>query len=82
MAASGITGDSIAAIAEHTGATEFHSSARTEFSSPAQFRKKGMAMGDIRNREYKRFVVREESVRALADALEQLVAERAAVQPG
>ena len=71
MAASGITGDSIAAVAEHTGASEFHSSARTEFDSPAQFRRKGMAMGDIRNREYKRFVVREESVRALADALER-----------
>ena len=39
--------------------------------------KKGMAMGDIRDREYRRFVVREESVRALADVLERLVAQRA-----
>jgi len=82
MAASGITADSIAAIAEHTGATEFHSSARTEFGSPAQFRKRGMAMGDIRDREYKRFVVREESVRALASSLKRLVAEGAAMQSG
>lgn len=82
MAASGINADSIAAIAEHTGAAEFHSSARTEFDSPVQFRKKGLAMGDIRDREYKRFVVREESVRALADALERLAGERIAVQPG
>jgi copper homeostasis protein len=81
MAASGITVDTIAAIAEHTGASEFHSSARTEFSSPAQFRKKGMAMGDIRDREYKRFVVREESVRALTSTLERFVADRIAVQP-
>ncbi len=81
-AASGVTADSIAVIAEHTGATEFHSSARTEFDSPAQFRKRGMAMGDIRDREYKQFVVREESVRALASSLERLVEERAAMQPG
>jgi copper homeostasis protein len=82
MAASGITADTIATIAKDTGATEFHASARTEFSSPAQFRKKGMAMGDIRDREYKRFVVREESVRALSTSLERLDAEPAAVQPG
>ena len=82
MAASGITADSIAAIAEHTGASEFHSSARTEFSSPAQFRKKRMAMGDVKNREYKRFIVREETVRAMADALERMVPERVAVHLG
>ncbi|MGD0892790.1 MAG: copper homeostasis protein CutC [Terracidiphilus sp.] len=82
MAASGVTADTIAAIAEATGASEFHSSARTEFNSPAVYRKKGMAMGDIRDREYKRFVVREESVRALSDALERLVAERAFAHRG
>ena len=71
VAASGITADTIAAVAENTGATEFHSSARTEFESPAQFRKRGMAMSEIRDREYKRFVVREESVRALASALQR-----------
>ena len=82
MAASGVTVDTIATIAERTSVTEFHSSARTEFNSPAQFRKKGMAMGDIRNREYKRFVVREESVRALATSLQRFVAERVAAHPG
>ena len=80
VAASGITADTIIAIAENTGATEFHSSARTEISSPARFRKRGMVMGDIRDREYKRFVVREESVRVLTGSLERLVAERATVQ--
>ena len=80
MAASGITPDTIGAVAEATGATEFHSSARTELSSPAQFRKRGMAMGDIRDREYKRFVVREESVRTLTDALERLAAEKSFIQ--
>jgi hypothetical protein len=41
-----------------------------------------MAMGDIQDREYKRFVVREESVRALTNSLGRLVAVQVAVQPG
>jgi hypothetical protein len=40
-----------------------------------------MAMGDIEDREYRRFVVREENVRALVCALERLAAERAAARP-
>jgi copper homeostasis protein len=82
IAASGITADTITSIAEASGASEFHSSARTELPSPTVFRKRGMAMGDIRDREYKRFIVREESVRALADSLERLIAERAFVHRG
>jgi copper homeostasis protein len=69
MPGGGITPDNIAAIAEATRASEFHSSARTAFSSPVQFRKPGMAMGEIRHREYRRFAVREETVRALLQAL-------------
>ena len=45
-----------------------------------RFRKQGMAMGDIRGREYRRFTVREESVRALASALQRLGEERATVR--
>jgi copper homeostasis protein len=81
VAASGVTADTIAAIAGHTGAREFHSSARTEIGSPVQFRKRGMAMGEVRDREYKRFVVREESVRAIANSMERF-AETVAVPPG
>jgi copper homeostasis protein len=77
MPGGGVSPDTVAAIAEATGATEFHSSARTALDSPARFRKQGMAMGDIQDREYMRFVVREESVRALVGALERLGAERA-----
>jgi copper homeostasis protein len=69
MPGGGITPENIAVIAKATGASEFHSSARTAFRSPVRFRKPGMAMGDLRNREYRRFNVREESVRALVDAL-------------
>jgi copper homeostasis protein len=69
MAGGGITADNIAAIARATGAVEFHSSARTAFPSPVRFRKQGLAMGDLRDREYRRFTVREESVRGLLGAL-------------
>jgi copper homeostasis protein len=72
MPGSGITPENIAALAEATGATEFHSSARTAFPSPVQFRKPGMAMGEIRHREYRRFIVREETVRSLLQALPTL----------
>jgi copper homeostasis protein len=69
MAGGGITAENIAAIANGTGAVEFHSSARTAFPSPVRFRKQGLAMGDLRDREYRRFTVLEESVRALLGAL-------------
>ncbi|MGA2633110.1 MAG: copper homeostasis protein CutC [Terracidiphilus sp.] len=72
MPGGGITPTTITALAQATGATEFHSSARTAFPSPVSFRKPGVAMGDLRNREYRRFTVREASVRALVNALERL----------
>jgi len=75
MAGGGITAENIAAIAHGTGATEFHSSARTAFPSPVRFRKQGLAMGDLRDREYRRFTVREQSVRALLVALHKLTRE-------
>jgi copper homeostasis protein len=71
MPGGGITAENIVAIAQGTGAGEFHSSARTAFPSPVRFRKKGMAMGDLRDREYRRFSVRAESVRALLQGLDQ-----------
>ncbi len=80
MPGGGITPGSIATIAEQTGATEFHASARTAFPSPVRFRKEGMAMGDLRNREYRRFAVREESVRALVRALDRLARKRPVAQ--
>jgi copper homeostasis protein len=75
MPGGGITSENIASIARATGASEFHSSARTSFPSPVRFRKLGMAMGDLRDREYRRFIVREESVRALIHALPTMAEE-------
>jgi copper homeostasis protein len=70
MPGGGITAENIAAISHATGAREFHSSVRTSFPSPMRFHKQGMAMGDLRDHEYQRFVVREERVRALVSALD------------
>lgn len=75
MAGGGITAENIAAVVQGTGANEFHSSARSAFPSPVRFRKKGMAMGDLRDREYRRFTVHEQSVRALQRALHKLTRE-------
>jgi copper homeostasis protein len=70
MPGGGIKPDNIAAIAQATGAREFHTSARTAFPSPVHYRKPGMAMGDLPDREYHRYGVRPERVRALVDALD------------
>jgi len=78
MPGGGVSAENIAGLAEATGASEFHSSARREISSPMRFRKQGMAMGDIQDREYERFRVCEERVRAMVCTLEKLSAERAA----
>src|ERR1700677_374922 len=69
MPGGGVTPSNIAAIVAATGATQFHSSARTAAPSRMSFRKQEMAMGDLRDREYQNYIVREESVRALVQAL-------------
>jgi len=69
MPGGGVTPHNIAAIVAATGVTQFHSSARTAAPSSMSFRKPGMAMGDLRDREYQNYIVREESVRALVQAL-------------
>jgi copper homeostasis protein len=79
MPGGGITPENIAAIAEATGASEFHSSARTAFPSPVRFRKQGISMGDLHDREYRRFNVRAENVRALLHGLDHALQPAAAV---
>ena len=80
MAGGGITLQTIVGVAEATGATEFHASLRTAQASPVEYRREGIQMGEIRDREYLRFVVEEESVRALATALQRVVEDRAAAR--
>jgi copper homeostasis protein len=69
MPGGGISPANIAAVALGTGASEFHSSARTAVSSHMIFRKQAIAMGNLRDREFQSYVVREESVRILVQAL-------------
>jgi len=81
MPGGGITPENIAAIAQATGATEFHSSARSLLPSPVKFRKPGMSVSAMHDREYNRYGVREQNVRALLEALATSPAQPVAV-PG
>jgi hypothetical protein len=47
MPGGGVSPETVEAIANGTGATEFHSSAGTTIPSPVRFRKEGIAMGVI-----------------------------------
>jgi copper homeostasis protein len=79
MPGGGVTPHNIAGLVAATGATQFHSSARTAAPSRMSFRKQDVAMGDLRDREYQNYVVREESVRALVQALAAASASTVAV---
>ncbi len=81
MPGGGITAQNIVNIAEATGATEFHASLRTAQPSPVEYHRQGLQMGEIRDREYLRFVVEEENVSTLASALRRVVEERTATRP-
>jgi len=81
MPGGGITPETVVNVAEATGATEFHASLRTACPAPVEFRRNDVQMGEIRDREYVRYVVEEENVRALTTALRRFTAEREAARP-
>ncbi len=72
MPGGGVSIKTIANIARSTGATEFHSSVRSVAPSPVRFRKQGIAMGNLRGKEFVRHEVRETNVRALVDMIDKL----------
>jgi copper homeostasis protein len=76
MVASGINRETIAAVAAATGASEFHAALRAEFPSPMRYCKAGVTMGAIPNREYLRFGLQEDGVRALRATLDSLAPNR------
>lgn len=76
MAGGGITPETIVNVAEATGATEFHASLRTGLPSPVEFRRPDVLMGEIRDREYIRYVVEEDNVCAVVQALQRVLEER------
>jgi copper homeostasis protein len=81
MVGGGVTPETIVSIAEATGVTEFHASLRTARPSPMEFHRQDVQMGEVRDREYLRFVVEEESVRALVQSVQRMTEERAAAGP-
>ena len=82
MAGGGITQQTILRVAETTGASEFHASLRSARPSPVEFHRRHVQMGEVRDREYLRFVVEEENVRALVNALRSVGEARAAAGRG
>jgi len=72
MAGGGITAETVAGIAQATGARDFHASLRRHGSSPVRYRREGVPLGEDQVGEYLRYGVREEDVRALATALHRL----------
>ena len=80
MVCGGLNPDNIATVAEETGATEYHASLNTGVASPVRFRNDGLFLGADFEREYMRYIVREEDVRALREGLERANGRGAAVK--
>lgn len=79
MAGGGLSPETLPKVAGAAGVSEFHCSLRTASASPVEFHKRGVHMGEVRDREYLRFVVQEETVRAMVAALRQIAVQRAAL---
>jgi copper homeostasis protein len=71
MVGGGLNPENIGAVAEETGAAEYHASLNTGIPSPVRFRSDSLFLGADIEREYMRYVVREEDVRALREGLER-----------
>jgi len=79
MAGGGLNPENIRTVAEETGAQEFHASLNTSVESPVRRRNDSLFLGADLERDYTRYVVREEDVRALRDELTRVDGKRAAV---
>ncbi|HTD54727.1 MAG TPA: copper homeostasis protein CutC [Silvibacterium sp.] len=78
MVGGGLNPENIAAVAEQTGAAEYHASLNTGLPSPVRFRTDSLFLGADLEREYMRYIVREEDVRALREGLERANGRRPA----
>jgi copper homeostasis protein len=79
MAGGGLNPENIRTVAEETGAQEFHASLNTGVDSPVRRRNDSLFLGADLERDYTRYVVREDDVRALRDELTRVDGKRAAV---
>ncbi len=73
MAGSGIDAHNVAKVARMAGVTEFHASLRKRVESPVTYRKEDVRMGNQKNAEFIRYQLMEEDVRALRQAIDNLV---------
>ena len=73
MAGAGITEQNVRELLAETGVREIHGSLRTAVSSPMRYRNEKISFGEAGSREYERFVVLEERVRALREAASETV---------
>ena len=76
MTGGGLNAENIRAVAERTGAAEFHAGLATRIPSPMRYRNGALFLGADPDREYSRYVVMEEDVRRLRNMLDQLESER------
>jgi copper homeostasis protein len=68
MAGAGITEQNVRELLAETGVREIHASLRTALPSPMRYRNEKVSFGEADSREYERFIVLEERVRALREA--------------
>jgi copper homeostasis protein len=80
MTGGGLNPENIRTVAEETGAGEYHASLNTGIPSPVRFRSDSLFLGADLEREYMRYVVREEDVRALREGLNGFDGARASVR--
>ncbi len=69
MPGSGIKPENARSLVDHTGVKEVHVGLRSTVPSPMQYHNARVSMGAVEGREYQRYVVLEEHVRELYNAL-------------
>jgi copper homeostasis protein len=79
MAGGGLNPENIRLVAQGTGASEFHASLNTAVPSPVRYRNDSLFLGADVDREYMRYVVQEQDVRALREGLDEVANGHAAV---
>src|SRR5215469_12489269 len=79
MVGGGLNPENIRVVAEESGAQEFHASLNLGVESPVRRRNESLFLGADLERDYTRYIVREEDVRALREELERANGNRASV---
>lgn len=75
MAGGGLNPQNVRMFAQGSGATEFHASLNTRMPSPVRHRSRSLFLGTDMERDYSRYVVREEDVRAMREELDRVYSE-------